>query len=70
MAFAHEVTDRYGRFLCYMDTDNKPSKRDGRLTYNERMLKSNLAIPYFIWPNINPFRDAGQTIMHCPTFII
>jgi endonuclease YncB( thermonuclease family) len=68
MAFAHEVMDRYGRFLCYVDrNEDKPREREGRLTYNERMLKSGLAIPYFIWPNINPFfRKEGSLVEAVP----
>lgn len=60
LVFAHEVMDGYGRFLAYANRDqpdrNKPTPRP--LTYNERMLQSGLALPYFIWPNINPFRKA------------
>lgn len=57
MAFAYEIMDRYGRFLCYVDRDEKrKEKREGQLTYNERMLELGMAAPYFIWPNINPFR--------------
>jgi endonuclease YncB( thermonuclease family) len=66
MAFSYEVMDRYGRFLCYVDRDNKPTEQEGRLTYNERMLKSGLAIPYFIWPNINPFRKQGSLVEAVP----
>jgi endonuclease YncB( thermonuclease family) len=66
MAFAYEVMDRYGRFLCYVDRDNKPSEREGRLTYNERMLQSGLATPYFIWPNINPFRRQKSLVEAVP----
>jgi endonuclease YncB( thermonuclease family) len=66
MAFAYEIMDRYGRFLCYVDRDNKPIEREGRLTYNEKMLKSGLAIPYFIWPNINPFRKQGSLLEAVP----
>jgi endonuclease YncB( thermonuclease family) len=67
MAFAYEVMDGYGRFLCYVDRDNKPREREGRMTYNERMLKSGLAIPYFIWPNINPFRKQGSLVEAVPS---
>jgi endonuclease YncB( thermonuclease family) len=67
MAFAYGVMDGYGRFLCYVDRDNKPREREGRLTYNERMLKSGLAIPYFIWPNINPFRKQGSLVEAVPS---
>jgi endonuclease YncB( thermonuclease family) len=58
MAFAHEIMDRYGRFLCfinrYQETDGNPEPRPK--SYNERMLQAGMACPYFIWPNINPFR--------------
>lgn len=30
------------------------------------MLKSGLAIPYFIWPNINPFRKRGSLVEAVP----
>jgi endonuclease YncB( thermonuclease family) len=66
MAFAYEVMDRYGRFLCYVDRDNKPSELEGRLTYNERILQSGLASPYFIWPNINPFRRQKSLVEAVP----
>jgi hypothetical protein len=57
MAFAYEIIDRYGRFLCYVDMDEKnEEERKLRISYNERMLQSGMAAPYFIWPNINPFR--------------
>jgi len=58
LVFAGEVMDRYGRFLCYINRDqedeNHPEPRP--LSYNERMLQTGLAAPYFIWPNLNPFR--------------
>jgi endonuclease YncB( thermonuclease family) len=55
LAFAHEVIDRYGRLLAYLKPDQPEA--EGRLpSYNERMLTRGLAAPYFIWPNIDPFR--------------
>jgi endonuclease YncB( thermonuclease family) len=58
LRFAHEVMDGYGRLLCYInrydDTSNRP------LTYNERVLEKGAALPYFIWPNVNPFRKQSQ----------
>lgn len=56
MAFAYDVMDRYGRLLCYLHPHLPPSKREGRISYNEEMLRSGKALPYFIFPNINPFR--------------
>jgi hypothetical protein len=66
MAFAYEIMDGYGRFLCYVDRDNKQRGREERLTYNVRMLKSGLAVPYFIWPNINLFRKQGSLVEAVP----
>jgi hypothetical protein len=60
LAFAHEVVDRYGRFLCFINR-NQPSATDPEprpLSYNERLLEKAKVGPYFIWPNINPFRKA------------
>lgn len=58
LAFAHEVMDRYGRFLCFINRhqpdEHEPEKCPP--TYNERLLEKGLVSPYFIWPNINPFR--------------
>ncbi len=62
LAFAHEVMDRYGRFLCYINRDQphptNPTPRP--LSYNERLLQAANVSPYFIWPNINPFRAFGS----------
>lgn len=58
LAFSHEVLDRYGRMLCFINRNqedgNLPSPRP--LYYNERLLASGSVIPYFIWPNVSPFR--------------
>lgn len=57
IAFAYEVMDGYGRFLGFVDRSLPASQREkGRLTYNEKLLKSGHASPYLIWPNVNPFR--------------
>jgi hypothetical protein len=62
MRFAFEVMDGFGRLLCFINRDqpngNVPSARP--LDYNTRMIQSGLAAPYFIWPNINPFRAQGS----------
>ncbi|MGQ0600936.1 MAG: hypothetical protein ACT4QE_04470 [Anaerolineales bacterium] len=54
-AFAHEVMDRYGRLLGYINRDETdPARR--KLSYNERLLQQGMLLPYFIWPNVDPFR--------------
>lgn len=62
LRFAFEIMDRYGRFLCFINrnqpVEDDPSPRP--LTYNVRMLLSGMASPYFIWPNINPWRSLGS----------
>ncbi|WP_280259745.1 hypothetical protein [Nocardia abscessus] len=59
LAFEFEVFDSHGRFLAFVNRDQKnpdvPSPRP--LTYNERQLQRGAALPFFIWPNLDPFRD-------------
>ncbi|MEY3194806.1 MAG: hypothetical protein RIQ78_903 [Bacteroidota bacterium] len=61
MAFAHEFLDSYGRLLCYLNSGSEnysdPSIANAikRWSYNERQLMSGWAVPYFIWPNVQPF---------------
>ena len=62
MAFANEIMNRYGRFLCYLDTHREKAERHGQLTYNEHMLQSGLAAPYFIWPNVDPFMGQSRLV--------
>src|SRR5690606_10984690 len=68
MAFAFEVMDGYGRLLGYLNREqpnpNEPAPRP--LTYNERLLKAGRAFPYFIWPNVNPFRKADNILKAVP----
>ncbi len=58
LAFAHEIMDGYGRLLGFVNRDQRdPTIPEPRpRSYNERMLEAGLASPYFIWPNVNPFR--------------
>jgi len=60
VSFSYEVFDRYGRFLAFLNRNqanpNIPSPRPR--SYNERQLQAGAAMPFFIWPNVNPFRDA------------
>ncbi len=58
LTFSYEVMDGYGRFLCYLNREqrdkNRPEPRPK--SYNERLLASGAVSPYFIWPNVDPFR--------------
>ncbi len=55
LVFAYEVMDGYGRLLAFLNASAAADKRPA-LTYNERQMLAGVAYPYFIWPNINPFR--------------
>ncbi|MEJ3750588.1 hypothetical protein WEI85_45940 [Actinomycetes bacterium KLBMP 9797] len=67
IAFAGEVMDRYGRLLGYLHPSQPDSPADQRLlSYNERLLKQGWVAPYFIWPNINPFRTAPSIVDAVP----
>jgi hypothetical protein len=65
VSFSYEVFDRYGRFLAFLNRNqpdpNVPGPRPR--TYNERQLQAGRAVPFFIWPNVNPFREF-DTIAH------
>ncbi|GGO64538.1 thermonuclease family protein [Nonomuraea cavernae] len=59
LAFAHEVLDRYGRLLCYVNREQRDKPRPD--PYNERLLAAGHVLPYFIWPNVDPFvRQEGR----------
>lgn len=58
LAFAQEIMDGYGRFLCFINR-NQPDANDPEprpLSYNERLMIEGKVSPYFIWPNIDPYR--------------
>lgn len=66
--FSYEIMDVYGRLLGFIHPDlknqaitidNPPDRID---SYNDRMLKSGYSLPYFIWPNINPFRKESSIV--------
>jgi endonuclease YncB( thermonuclease family) len=62
LAFAFEVMDRYGRFLCYVNR-NQPDADDPEPrpeSYNDRLLKKGMASPFFVWPNVDPFLEADS----------
>jgi hypothetical protein len=60
LSFSYEVFDRFGRFLAFVNRNqpnpNVPGPRPR--SYNERQLENGRALPFFIWPNVNPFREA------------
>lgn len=70
LLFANEITDRYGRFLSYirpdqpelkklragLKTNAEKAKHPYKTTYNQRLVDGGWARPYFIWPNLDPFR--------------
>ncbi|MFG3443034.1 thermonuclease family protein [Nonomuraea sp. NPDC047897] len=59
LAFAHEILDRYGRLLCYVNREQRDRPRPD--PYNERLLAAGHVVPYFIWPNVDPFvRQEGR----------
>lgn len=63
LAFAYEALDYYGRLLAYLhplEPDTPASER--KKSYNERMLATGYASPYFIFPNVDPFRAEGSPI--------
>jgi endonuclease YncB( thermonuclease family) len=64
VAFAGEVMDGYGRLLGYVNREQREVPRPP--DYNARLLAAGFALPYFIWPNINPFRRQASLIEAVP----
>ena len=61
LSFSFEMFDTFGRFLAFINR-NQPDPNDPTprpLSYNERMLETGSALPLFIWPNIDPFRQGS-----------
>jgi hypothetical protein len=57
LACGHETTDLYSRILCILKPDEPVAPPGGRAeSYNLRMVKSGWALPYVIWPNIEPWK--------------
>lgn len=59
--YAFDALDRYGRLLGYINV-NVPEGTQRPLTYNERMLQAGLAMPYFIWANLDPFKRSKSLL--------
>ncbi len=53
--FEREMMDSYGRLLGWISIEDKERRPP---TYNHRMMLKSLALPYYIWPNVSPFRHA------------
>lgn len=66
--FAHEVMDGHARLLCYVNrfqpNENDPAPRPQ--SYNVRLLGAGRVTPYFIWPNVDPFRRSGSLVEAVP----
>lgn len=64
VSFSFEIFDRYARFLAFVNREQPDPARPGPrpLSYNERLLEAGLATPFFIWPNIAPFREAPTVL--------
>ena len=58
LSFSFEVFDSFGRCLAFINRNQpNPNTTSPRpLSYNERQLENGAALPFFIWPNIDPFR--------------
>jgi hypothetical protein len=66
LAFASEIMDGEGRLLAYVNRDQPENVAERPLSYNERLLEQGLVTPYFIWPNVDPFRRAGAVVDAVP----
>ena len=67
-SFANEVMDAYGRLLCYLNRD-QPDADDPEprpKSYNERLLALGHVAPYFIWPNLDPYRPPRRPVDAVP----
>jgi endonuclease YncB( thermonuclease family) len=62
VSFSYEIFDRNGRFLAFVNRNQASGSVPGPRpdSYNERMLEAGHTLPYFIWPNIDPFRKADS----------
>ncbi len=49
-----------------MNGDEPRPAEGGAPWYKERLLAEGQAVPYFIWPNIDPFLQAGNLLEAVP----
>ena len=66
LRYAKDVIDRYGRLLAYITVNVAKAADAPALTYNERMLEEGMAAPYFIWPNLDPFKKQPNLLDAVP----
>lgn len=62
LRYAREAIDGYGRLLAYLNVSVPKGAAERPDTYNERMLQSGHATPYFIWPNLDPFKKQPRLL--------
>jgi endonuclease YncB( thermonuclease family) len=69
LAYAMEKMDVYGRLLAFLNRNQPNATNPGPRppSYNQRMLTGGFARPYFIWPNIDPFRQHPDLLSAVPT---
>ena len=67
-SFATEVMDGYGRLLCYLNRDQPDAElpEPRPKSYNERLLALGLVTPYFIWPNLDPYKRQERLVDAVP----
>ena len=67
-SFANEVMDTYARLLCYINRDqpNADDPEPRPKSYNERLLALGHVTPYFIWPNLDPYRPPKRPVDAVP----
>lgn len=66
LRYCKEVIDRYGRLLAYLTVDVANLADAPALSYNERMPETGMAAPYFIWPNLDPFKQQPSLLDAVP----
>ena len=68
LSFSYEVFDDFGRFLAFVNRNQSSPTVPGPRprSYNERQLEAGRSLPYFIWPNIEPFREADSVASAVP----
>jgi hypothetical protein len=64
LSFSHGLLDQYGRFLAFVNRNQSSATPSlpRPLSYNERMLQVGAAMPFFMWPNIDPFRQSKSIV--------
>jgi endonuclease YncB( thermonuclease family) len=66
LRYAKDVIDRYGRLLGYVTVSVDHPAAAPPLSYNELMLRAGMSAPYFIWPNLDPFKKQPNLLDAVP----